>query len=135
MEALLTLLMGPWTTYILWVLGSQGATRFGALRRAVPGVSSRLLTLRLRLLEQEGVIRRSVEPSTPPRVSYALTARGFELMAALEALNAVARSWYPDRAGSAQERPVLTQESEQGQQRQPQNRAVLALNAVEQVNA
>ena len=135
MEALLTLLMGPWTTYILWVLGSQGATRFGALRRAVPGVSSRLLTLRLRLLEQEGVLRRSVEPSTPPRVSYALTARGFELMVALEALNAVARSWYPDRAGSAQQHPALAQEAQQRQQGQAQNRAVLALDPVEQVDA
>ncbi len=135
MEALLALLMGPWTTYILWVLGSQGSTRFGALRRAVPGVSSRLLTLRLRLLEQEGVVRRSVEPTTPPRVSYALTTRGFELMAALEALNAVARSWYPDRAGSAQQHPALAQEAQQRQQGQAQNRAVLALDLLEQVDA
>ncbi len=100
MEALLGLLAGPWTTYILWMLATAGPLRFGALRRAVPGISARLLALRLRLLEDAGVVSRTVEPATPPRVSYALTGRGFELAAALEALNAVARRWYPDRAAA-----------------------------------
>ncbi len=100
MEALLGLLAGPWTTYILWVLGTAGPLRFGALRRAVPGISARLLALRLRLLEDAAVVTRTVEPATPPRVSYALTARGFELAAALEGLNAVARRWYPDQAAA-----------------------------------
>ena len=103
MEALLGLLAGPWTTYILWVLGTAGPLRFGALRRAVPGISARLLALRLRLLADAGVVSRTVEPAAPPRVSYALTVRGFELAAALEALNTVARRWYPDQA--AQEDP------------------------------
>ncbi|MDE2007010.1 MAG: helix-turn-helix transcriptional regulator [Rhodospirillales bacterium] len=94
MQALLGLLTGPWTTYILWVLGTQGETRFGALRRAVPGISARLLTVRLRVLEENGVIARRVDPTTPPQVSYALTARGLELMDALESLNEVARRWY-----------------------------------------
>ncbi|MBW4092469.1 MAG: helix-turn-helix transcriptional regulator [Proteobacteria bacterium] len=98
MEALLGLLAGPWTTYILWVLATSGTLRFGALRRAVPGISARLLALRLRRLEDAGVVARTVEPAAPPRVSYALTARGFELAAALEALNVVARRWYPDQA-------------------------------------
>ena len=100
MEALLGLLAGPWTTYILWVLGTGGPLRFGALRRAVPGISARLLALRLRLLEEAKMVSRTVEPTTPPRVSYALTARGFELAAALEALNAVARRWYPELAAA-----------------------------------
>ena len=96
MQSLLALLTGPWTTYILWVLGTAGATRFGALRRAVPGISARLLTVRLRVLEAHGVVARHVEPSTPPQVSYSLTGRGREVMGALDALNAVARRWYPD---------------------------------------
>ena len=95
MQALLGLLTGPWTTYILWVLGSAGPQRFGALRRAVPGISARLLTVRLRVLEEAGVVRREVAPTIPPQVSYGLTARGRELMGALEALNGVARRWYP----------------------------------------
>ena len=96
MQALLNLLTGPWTTYILWVLGTEGATRFGALRRAIPGISARLLTVRLRVLEEQGVVARHVEPSTPPQVSYSLTGQGHELMGALDALNAVARRWYRD---------------------------------------
>jgi DNA-binding HxlR family transcriptional regulator len=95
MQALLDLLTGPWTTYILWVLGTAGETRFGALRRAVPGISARLLTVRLRVLEQHGVIARRVEPTTPPQVSYALTRRGEELSGILDSLNDVARRWYP----------------------------------------
>ena len=96
MQALLNLLTGPWTTYILWVLGTEGATRFGALRREIPGISARLLTVRLRVLEEQGVVARHVEPSTPPQVSYSLTGQGHELMGALDALNAVARRWYRD---------------------------------------
>jgi DNA-binding HxlR family transcriptional regulator len=47
----LEVLERPWTTYILWILCSQGAQRFGQLRRAVGGISAKVLTERLRLLE------------------------------------------------------------------------------------
>ncbi|MBU2824049.1 helix-turn-helix transcriptional regulator, partial [Acidithiobacillus ferrooxidans] len=52
MDALLRLLMGPWTTYILWTLRQRGPTRFGMLKREVRGISSRMLTERLRTLEE-----------------------------------------------------------------------------------
>ena len=58
MDAILRLLMGPWTTYILWVLCADGPTRFGALKRRVSGISGKMLTERLRMLEQAGIIFR-----------------------------------------------------------------------------
>ena len=51
MEALLRVITGPWTIYILWVLSEQGPQRFGAIKRLVPGISTRVLTGRLRMLE------------------------------------------------------------------------------------
>ena len=54
MEALLRVITGPWTIYILWVLSEQGPQRFGALKRLVPGISTRVLTERLRMLSPTG---------------------------------------------------------------------------------
>ena len=58
MDSLLRLLMGPWTTYILWVLRSNGPTRFGELKRKVPGVSAKVLTERLRMLGAHAWLRK-----------------------------------------------------------------------------
>jgi DNA-binding HxlR family transcriptional regulator len=93
MDALLRLLMGPWTTYILWVLQQDGPTRFGALKRKVPGVSAKVLTERLRMLESAGVIFRKYEAKIPPEVTYGLTPRGRELDHVLESLNTLAARW------------------------------------------
>jgi len=96
--ALLKVLEGPWTTYILWVLSSRGPQRFGQLRRALQGISAKVLTERLRLLEREGVVSRSYRATIPPEVTYALTERGCELAGVLDALDAVARRWYGAQA-------------------------------------
>jgi DNA-binding HxlR family transcriptional regulator len=94
MDALLRLLMGPWTTYILWVLRSTDEpVRFGELKRRVPGISAKVLTERLRLLEGAQVIERRHLATIPPQVSYALAPRGKELNAVLDNLNAVALRW------------------------------------------
>ena len=93
MDALLRLLMGPWTTYILWVLRKRGPLRFGALKREVGGISARMLTERLRMLEQAQVIFREHHPSIPPEVTYGLNARGQELGSVLDALDSLARRW------------------------------------------
>jgi DNA-binding HxlR family transcriptional regulator len=93
MDALLRLLMGPWTTYIVWVLETEGVLRFGELKSRMTGISSKVLTERLRHLEGAGIISRTYKPSIPPSVSYALTARGHELKDALGAINAVALKW------------------------------------------
>ncbi|MDD3760276.1 MAG: helix-turn-helix domain-containing protein [Acidithiobacillus sp.] len=73
MDRLLRLIMGPWTTYLLWVLESQGVMRFGALKKSIPGISSRVLTERLRSLESAGIIFREYRATIPPEVSYGLT--------------------------------------------------------------
>jgi DNA-binding HxlR family transcriptional regulator len=93
MDSLLRLLMGPWTTYILWVLRNNGPTRFGELKRKVPGVSAKVLTERLRMLEEALVVHRHFEPTIPPQVTYSLAERGVELREVLDLLNGVALRW------------------------------------------
>lgn len=93
MDAILRLLMGPWTTYILWVLQDRGALRFGVLKRAVPGISTRVLTERLRMLQAAGVIWREQTQTIPPAVTYGLTDRGEELRQVLDSLGAIAQRW------------------------------------------
>lgn len=102
MDALLRTLMGPWTTYILWILRSEGQTRFGALKRKIPGISAKVLTDRLRLLESARLITREQEPTIPPRVTYALAERGCELSGVLDTLNEISLRWErEDSAGAA----------------------------------
>ena len=92
-DALLRLLMGSWTTYILFVLRRDGPTRFGVLRREVGGISSRVLTERLRLLERHGIIFRKQKPTIPPEVTYGLTAHGEDLGEMFAALEVLAARW------------------------------------------
>ncbi|MHB1585515.1 MAG: winged helix-turn-helix transcriptional regulator [Acidiferrobacteraceae bacterium] len=104
-DQLLRVLSGPWTTHILWVL-QQRATRirFGVLKREIEGISSRLLTQRLRLLANAGLVDRMYRPTVPPEVSYGLTRKGRALGEALAMLDRLAREWsLPDQA---QDRPV-----------------------------
>ena len=101
MDAMLRLLMGPWTTYILWCLYSQGAHRFGDLKRAIPDISAKVLTERLRMLETAELVHREYKPSIPPQVSYSLTAKGHELHDVLDHLNTLARKWAHDDRTSA----------------------------------
>lgn len=84
-----------WTGAIVFAL-TEGSLRFGELREAVPGLSDRLLSSRLRELEGEGLVARSVEPGSPVRVSYSLTEVGAELRPAIAELKSWARRW---RAG------------------------------------
>lgn len=101
MDAILRLLMGPWTTYILWVLRTNGPTRFGELKRRVEGVSAKVLTTRLRMLEEAEVIERHYEPTIPPQVTYALAPRGREMSQVFEALDAIARRWHAEDSEKA----------------------------------
>lgn len=93
-DSLLRILMGTWTTYILWVLATQGPRRFGAIKRELTGVSSKVLTVRLRALEEAGIVYRDYEPTVPPAVTYGLTQKGEELRDVLAGLDGVARSWF-----------------------------------------
>ena len=81
-----------WSGAILWAL-SEGPHYFAELSQAVPGLSDRLLSRRLRELEDEGIVKRSVHGGTPPRVSYALTEKGNALGPAIRKLRAWAQEW------------------------------------------
>ena len=93
LDRVLRLLSGEWTTHILWVLGTNGPTRHGELRRLIEGISSKVLTDRLRMLEREGIVFRDYEPTVPPKVTYGLTEHGRDLDAALRGMEAVAARW------------------------------------------
>lgn len=67
-----------WSLLVVETLG-QGSKRFNELRREIPSVSQRMLTLTLRNLERDGLVSRTVTPSIPPRVDYELTALGQSL--------------------------------------------------------
>ena len=90
---LLELLTRPWTMHILWSLSTNGPMRFGVLRRNVEGISSRVLTERLRTLEDNGFVFRHYEPTIPPQVTYGLAKRGEELREVLDKLGEVALRW------------------------------------------
>ena len=67
-----------WSRMIVMIL-SNGAQRFSELKRAIDGISQRMLTLSLRGLERDGLVTRTVTPSIPPRVDYELTELGHSL--------------------------------------------------------
>lgn len=64
-----------WSVLVMALLG-DGSRRYSELRRAIDGISQRMLTLTLRSLERDGLVARTVTPTTPPRVDYALTPVG-----------------------------------------------------------
>jgi DNA-binding HxlR family transcriptional regulator len=68
-----------WSLLVVVTL-SQGEKRFSELRRGIEGVSQRMLTLTLRGLERDGLVTRTVTPTIPPRVDYALTPLGRTLI-------------------------------------------------------
>ena len=81
-HAAIELIGKRWTGAIVFAL-TEGPLRFGELAKAVPGLSDRLLSRRLRELEREGLVEREVEPGSPVRVTYSLTEAGVELRPAL----------------------------------------------------
>jgi DNA-binding HxlR family transcriptional regulator len=93
MAGLLEVLARPWTMHILWALSTNGATRFGALRRQIEGISSRVLTERLRLLEHKGFVYREYEPTIPPSVTYGIAKRMEDIQKVLSELDHLARKW------------------------------------------
>jgi len=89
----LEILTRPWTMHILWALGSSGPLRFGELRRKVEGISSRVLTERLRSLESRQFIYRHYEATIPPAVTYGITKRMEDMSKVFEQLAVVAAKW------------------------------------------
>jgi DNA-binding HxlR family transcriptional regulator len=79
-----------WTVLVVSALG-DGPKRFNELRRGLGSISQRMLTLTLRGLERDGLVTRTVTPSIPPRVDYALTRLGRSLLDPVSALGLWAR--------------------------------------------
>ncbi|HEX8797767.1 MAG TPA: winged helix-turn-helix transcriptional regulator, partial [Terriglobales bacterium] len=79
MKATTKVVAGKWKVAIVWHL-SFGTRRFAEIRDLLPGVSEKVLTAQLRQLQKDGVLRRIVTLTVPPRVDYELTQAGWELI-------------------------------------------------------
>lgn len=97
----MTLLSGAWTPNIIWYL-SGGPRRFTELRRDIPAVSAKVLTARLRVLEEKGVVLREVMATSPPSVEYQLTKLGSELIPVIEAIVKVGHKLKSPARGKSQ---------------------------------
>lgn len=91
-HAAIELIGRRWSGAILWALG-ESPHYFAEITAAVPGLSDRLLSRRLRELEEVGLVERSVEEGTPARVSYTLTEKGRALVPVMGDLREWARAW------------------------------------------
>ncbi len=100
-ELALRVIQGRWKLLILREL-IDGVQRFSDLQRALPGVSQKVLTAQLRELAAAGLVQRTVYPQVPPRVDYALTPLGRDLIPVLEGLHAFGEQ-VEARAGSSEE--------------------------------
>jgi DNA-binding HxlR family transcriptional regulator len=81
-----------WTLLLIKEL-AEGQSRFCELERGLEGISPRTLSLRLRALEEEGIVARSMFPEVPPRVEYALTDKGRALVPLVEDMRAYGLQW------------------------------------------
>jgi DNA-binding HxlR family transcriptional regulator len=86
-----------WSGAIVFAL-LAGRTRFTELAGAIPGISDRLLSERLKELEGEGIVERIVTPDTPVRIEYVLTTKGRDLAEVFDAVSAWALRWRTPRS-------------------------------------
>lgn len=85
LDECMSLIAGAWTPHILWYL-SQGPRRFSELRADMPAISAKVLSTRLKELEERCIVNRTVMPTTPPTVEYEMTELGSELIPAISAI-------------------------------------------------
>ena len=97
LEEAIKTIEGRWKILILFHLFGAPALRFSELRRAITGVSQKMLIQQLRDMEKDGIVERKVYPEVPPRVEYSLTKAGTALRPALKAL----QSWALSRTTEA----------------------------------
>ena len=83
---------GKWTLLLIRDL-AEGRSRFCELERSLAGISPRTLSLRLRALEDEGIVARETFPEVPPRVEYALTEKGRALLPIIDDMRAYGEQW------------------------------------------
>ncbi len=84
----------------------DGSQRFCELERSLEGISPRTLSLRLRALEDSGIVQRRTYPEVPPRVEYALTEKGRALVPLIEDMRAYGRQWLLDEQQADTREPV-----------------------------
>lgn len=99
-----------WSVLAVFLLAER-PMRFNELRRSIEGISQRMLSLTLRRLERDGLVSRTVEPTTPPRVTYTLTDLGLTLITAVEALVAWANEHRHDVEAARQAYDTSTPDS------------------------
>ena len=97
------IICSKWTLLLVREL-SEGCTRFCELERSLTGISPRTLSLRLRALEEEGIVERHTFPEVPPRVEYALTEKGRALLPIIDSMRAYGTDWLG--AGCASDAPA-----------------------------
>ncbi len=85
MAACMAVIGGAWTPSVIWKLSGE-PRRFGELARDIPGISPKMLTVRLRALEEKGVVLRDVVPTLPPSVEYSLSKLGRELIPVIDSI-------------------------------------------------
>jgi DNA-binding HxlR family transcriptional regulator len=85
-DQLVALLGEKWTLLVLGALSKAPTLRYKELQRAISGISQRMLTLRLKRLEENGLVKRTIFPTVPPRVDYELSALGLTLIEPVQAL-------------------------------------------------
>src|ERR671939_401854 len=93
------IISGKWTLLVIRDL-ADGSRRFCELERSLEGISPRTLSLRLRALEDCGIVERKTYPEVPPRVQYALTAKGRGLLPLIEDMRRFGREWLGASNGS-----------------------------------
>jgi DNA-binding HxlR family transcriptional regulator len=90
---------GKWTLLVIRDL-AEGCSRFCELERSLEGISPRTLSLRLRALEEEGIVARNTFPEVPPRVEYALTEKGEALVPLIEDMRRYGSRWLFDESAA-----------------------------------
>lgn len=94
----LDIVRSRWVSCIMKRVGEHETLHFGALKRAIPGISQKVLTEQLRRLEQAGILHREPKPAARPQMCYSLTARGQELKNALDGLRELGARWQHEDA-------------------------------------
>jgi DNA-binding HxlR family transcriptional regulator len=99
---------GKWTLLLVREL-AEGCTRFCELERSLAGISPRTLSLRLRALDEQGIVERQTYPEVPPRVEYALTEKGRALLPIIEHMRSYGEDWLAEECA---ERAVHAQSAQ-----------------------
>jgi DNA-binding HxlR family transcriptional regulator len=100
-DLVLRTVRGRWAMHIIKLIGDRGTLHFGALKRAIPGISDKVLTEQLRRFERAGILEREPKPAARPEMLYSLTSRGRELKTFVDGLKELGERWQGEDANEA----------------------------------